>query len=114
MRVSALLLWHKGPRKPGAHSQLPSSGEQEPPFSQLQETEQLGPQRPGGHVLSQRMPVGERQTQVSGKRSESKKKDGGKRAPCSMKRRRQTWCIWECGIKTQLRLGRSRRASRKR
>lgn len=63
---SALLLWHKGPRKPGAHSQLPSSGEQEPPFSQLQETEQLGPQRPGGHVLSQRMPVGQRQTQVRG------------------------------------------------
>lgn len=57
---SALLLWHKGPRKPGAHSQLPSSGEQEPPFSQLQEMEQLGPQRPGGHVLSQRMPVGQR------------------------------------------------------
>ena len=73
-----LLLWHKGPRKPGAHSQLPSSGEQEPPFSQLQETEQLGPQRPGGHMLSQRMPVGQRQTQVSGKRSEGRRKDDGK------------------------------------
>lgn len=78
---SALLLWHKGPRKPGAHSQLPSSGEQEPPFSQLQETEQLGPQRPGGHVLSQRMPVGQIQTQVSGKRSDGKRKVGGKGAP---------------------------------
>lgn len=55
----ALPLWHRGPRKPGAHSQLPSSGEQEPPFSQLQDTEQLGPQRPGGHVLSQWMPVGQ-------------------------------------------------------
>lgn len=114
MGVSALLLWQKGPRKPGAHSQLPSSGEQEPPFSQLQETEQLGPQRPGGHVLSQRTPVGQRQTQVSGTKSEGKRKNGGKRAPCSTIRWRQTQCIWECGIKTQLKLGPSRRASGKR
>lgn len=57
-RGSALLLWHEGPRKPGAHSQRPSAGAQDPPFSQLQVAEQLRPQWPGGHMLSQRMPVG--------------------------------------------------------
>lgn len=51
-----LLLWHKGPRYPGAQSQVPSSGEQDPPFSQLQEMEQLGPQRPWLQMLSQWMP----------------------------------------------------------
>lgn len=51
-----LLLWHKGPLYPGAQSQVPSSGEQDPPFSQLQEMEQLGPQRPWVQMLSQWMP----------------------------------------------------------
>lgn len=51
-----LLLWHKGPLYPGAQSQVPSSGEQEPPFSQLQEMEQFGPQRPWVQILSQWMP----------------------------------------------------------
>lgn len=51
-----LLLWHKGPLYPGAQSQVPSSGEQDPPFSQLQEMEQFGPQRPWVHILSQWMP----------------------------------------------------------
>lgn len=51
-----LLLWHRGPLYPGAQSQVPSSGEQEPPFSQLHEMEQLGPQRPWVQMLSQWMP----------------------------------------------------------
>lgn len=51
-----LLLWHRGPLYPGAQSQVPSSGEQDPPFSQLQEMEQLGPQRPWVQMLSQWMP----------------------------------------------------------
>ncbi|KAF3848712.1 hypothetical protein F7725_015209 [Dissostichus mawsoni] len=37
---------------PGAHSQVPSSGEQDAPFLQLQESEQFGPQRPSAHTLS--------------------------------------------------------------
>ena len=51
-----LLLWHKGPLYPGAQSHAPSSGEQDPPFSQLQEMEQFGPQRPWVQILSQWMP----------------------------------------------------------
>ena len=51
-----LLLWHVVPLYPGAHSQVPSSGEQEAPFLQLHRREQLGPQRPSAHTLSQWIP----------------------------------------------------------
>lgn len=47
------LLWQVVPLYPGAHSQVPSSGEQDAPFLQLQGREQLGPQRPSAHTLSQ-------------------------------------------------------------
>lgn len=51
--VQYLLLWQVAPLYPGAHSQVPSSGEQEAPFLQLQGREQLGPQRPSAQTLSQ-------------------------------------------------------------
>lgn len=52
------LLLHEVPRYPGAHTHVPSSGEQEPPFWQEQLNEQLGPQKPCRHTLSQWIPAG--------------------------------------------------------
>lgn len=52
-----ILLWQVVPLYPGAHSQVPSSGEQEAPFLQLQGREQLGPQRPSAQTLSQWIPA---------------------------------------------------------
>lgn len=52
-----LLLWQVVPLYPGAHSHVPSSGEQEAPFLQLQGMEQFGPQRPSAHTLSQWIPT---------------------------------------------------------
>lgn len=53
-----LLRLHEVPLYPGAHTHVPSAGEQEPPFWQEQLTEQLGPQKPCGHTLSQCIPAG--------------------------------------------------------
>lgn len=51
------LLWQVVPLYPGAHSQVPSSGEQDAPFLQLQGREQFGPQWPSAHALSQWIPT---------------------------------------------------------
>lgn len=47
------LRWQVVPLNPDAHSHAPSSGEHDAPFLQLQDREQLGPQRPSAHTLSQ-------------------------------------------------------------
>lgn len=53
-------LWQEGPRNPGAHTQLPFSGMQVPPFLQEQVLLQFAPQKPSGQGRWQRVPVGEK------------------------------------------------------
>lgn len=50
-------LWQEGPRNPGAHTQLPFSGMQVPPFLQVQVLLQLTPQKPAGQGRWQRAPA---------------------------------------------------------
>lgn len=57
-REGRSLLLQDVPLYPGAHTHVPSSGEQDPPFWQEQLNEQLGPQKPCGHTLSQWIPAG--------------------------------------------------------
>lgn len=61
------LLLQEVPLYPGAHTHVPSSGEQDPPFWQEQLTEQLGPQKPCGHTLSQWIPAGTLQWRIFSK-----------------------------------------------
>lgn len=63
-REQGSLLLQEVPRYPGAHTHVPSSGEQDPPFWQEQLTEQLGPQKPCGHTLSQWIPAGKLQWRI--------------------------------------------------
>lgn len=63
-REGGSLLLQEVPLYPGAHTHVPSSGEQDPPFWQEQLTEQLGPQKPCGHTLSQWIPADTLQWQI--------------------------------------------------